>query len=274
MADGMAQGKPRRRLAVVGHPVAHSLSPAMHRAAIDELGLKEEWEYEAIDLRPEEFESGVRELAIGDFAGVNVTVPHKEAALEISDTASEAARAIGAANTLVFSDAAIAADNTDGPALAGFLPADLAGGDCLVLGAGGAARAAVWALLAAGGAVSIWNRTGKRAEALATEFGCRAVESPASGDFRVIINASSAGLDGSDPFDLLPLHRDGFREGQLLIDMVYGSGPGRLVEAARAGGAEAVDGIDVLVGQGALSFEIWTGLSPSREAMERAARSG
>ena len=246
----------------------------MHRAAITELGLDGEWGYEAIDLGPEDFEAGVRELADSGYTGINVTVPHKEAALAISDTASDAARAIGAANTLVFSKTGIEAENTDGPALAGFLPADLAGADCLVLGAGGAARAAVWALLGNGGAVSVWNRTGERAEALASEFGCQAVESPDTGDFRAIINATAAGLEGSDPFELLPLDQSGFREGQLLIDMVYGNGPGPLVEAARTGGAKAVDGIDVLVGQGALSFEIWTGLSPSREAMERAARSG
>ena len=245
----------------------------MHRAAIAELGLDGEWGYEAIDLEPEGFVAGVRELAASGYAGINVTVPHKEAALAISDTASDTARAIGAANTLVFSEAGIEAENTDGPALAGFLPADLGGADCLVLGAGGAARAAVWALLGAGGAVSVWNRTGERAEALASEFGYRVVESPGTGDFEVIINATAAGLDGSDPFELLPLDRNGFHEGQLLVDMVYGNGPGPLVEAARAGGAEAVDGIDVLVGQGALSFAIWTGLEPSRDAMERAARS-
>lgn len=245
----------------------------MHRAAFAELGLEEEWGYEAIDLGPDEFETGVRDLAASGFAGVNVTVPHKEAALSVSDACSGAAREIGAANTLVFSEAGIAADNTDGPALAAFLPADLAGDDCLVLGAGGAARAAVWALLGAGGAVSVWNRTAERAEELAAGFGCHAVEAPITGDFRVIINATSAGLDGSDPFEFLPLDRDGFREGQILIDMVYGAGPDAMVEAARARGAEAIDGIDVLVGQGALSFEIWTGLSPSREAMERAARS-
>lgn len=246
----------------------------MHRAALADLGLEGEWEYGAIDLGPEEFTGGVRDLTASGFVGINVTVPHKEAALEISDTASDAARRIGAANTLTFSDAGIAADNTDGPALADFLPADLAGDGCLVLGAGGAARAAVWALLGRGGAVSIWNRTGERAEGMAAEFGCQALEAPGTGEFRVIINSTSAGLDGSDPFEQLPLDRDGFRDGQLLIDMVYGSGPGPLVEAARAGGSEAIDGIDVLVGQGALSFEIWTGLSPSREVMARAARAG
>lgn len=272
MAEHPGSVPPRRRLAVVGHPIGHSRSPAMQRAALEELGLADQWTYEAIDLEPGAFEGGVRELAAAGFAGINVTVPHKESALELSDTASPAAREIGAANTLLFSDHGIAAENTDGPAITQFLPDDLGGEGCLVLGAGGAARAAVWALTGVGGSVSIWNRTQSRAEELAAGMGCTAVERVETGGYAVIVNASAAGLDGSDPFTALPLDPSGFRGGQLMIDMVYGHGPGPLIEAARSAGARAVDGIEVLVAQGALSFEIWTGLSPSREVMERAAR--
>lgn len=266
--------KARRRLAVVGHPVGHSRSPAMQSAALAGLGLAPEWEYGAIDLAPSEFESGINELAGSDYAGVNVTVPHKEAALQVADEASELARTIGAANTLIFSDTGIRAENTDGAGLAELLPSDLAGRPCLVLGAGGAARAAVWALATAGGTISIWNRTAPRATELAVEMECEAVESPQTGDFAVIVNSSAAGLDGTDPFADLPLDPVGFGSDQVVVDMVYGAGPGRLVEAARSAGARAVDGIDVLVAQGALSLEIWTGLAPSREVMERAARAG
>jgi len=259
---------------VVGHPVGHSRSPAMQSAALADLGLTPEWEYAAIDIDPSDFESEIRRLAGSDYAGVNVTVPHKEAALRLSDTASDTARAIGAANTLIFSDAGIRAENTDGPGLAELLPADLAGQPCLVLGAGGAARAAVWALAVIGGSVSIWNRTASRATGLAAEMGCEAVESPKTGDYEVIVNASAAGLDGADPFAELPLDPGGFGSAQVVVDMVYGAGRDPLIEAARSGGARAVDGIEVLVAQGALSLEFWTGRAPSREVMERAARAG
>ena len=137
------------RLAVVGHPVGHSRSPAMQMAALADLGLAGSWEYGAIDLEPEGFEAGIGDLVEAGYVGVNVTVPHKEAALRIADTASDAAREIGAANTLTFGESGILAENTDGPALAGFIPADIEGKPALVLGAGGAARAAIWALLKA-----------------------------------------------------------------------------------------------------------------------------
>ena len=148
-------------LGVCGWPVRHSRSPAMHNAALRACGL-EGWEYLALPLAPELFAETVRALPAAGFRGVNVTIPHKQAALALADAASEAARAIGAANTLTFErDGAIAADNTDAPALLEVLRArvDPAGRSALVLGAGGAARAAVWALVGAGANVEVWNRT-------------------------------------------------------------------------------------------------------------------
>ena len=260
------------RLAVVGHPVGHSRSPAMQMAALADLGLAASWEYGAIDLEPEGFEAGIGDLVEAGYVGVNVTVPHKEAALRIADTASDAAREIGAANTLTFGESGILAENTDGPALAGFIPADIEGKPALVLGAGGAARAAIWALAGAGATVSIWNRTASRAEELGRETGSEPVEAPDGAGFAAIVNASAAGMDGRDPFEALPLAPDSIEPGQLVIDMVYGESPGALVEAAKAAGATAVDGIDVLVAQGALSLEVWTGTAPDRSVMEVAAR--
>ena len=245
----------------------------MQGAALAELGLAEEWEYGAVDLAPDRFEPGIRELARSGYVGVNVTVPHKEAALELADSASAPAQAIGAANTLSFEGEVITADNTDGPALREFLPETLDGGAGLVLGAGGAARAAIWALTEAGLEVALWNRTAARAALLAEETGSRAIESPSGGDFAVIINASAAGMGESDALEDLPLEAgSSFGPGQIVIDMVYGGGPGALIEAASAAGASTVDGIDVLVAQGALSLRIWTGLEPSRSVMEAAAR--
>ena len=139
-------------LGVCGWPVAHSRSPAMHNAALRAVGL-DGWEYLALPLPPSLFAATVRALPAAGFRGVNVTIPHKEAALALADDASPAARAIGAANTLTFErDGAIFADNTDAPALIEAVRAriDPAGRSALVLGAGGAARAAVWALVGAG----------------------------------------------------------------------------------------------------------------------------
>ena len=259
-------------LAVVGHPIAHSRSPAMQSAALADLGLAGEWQYTAIDIEPEEFESGIKELVDSGFVGVNVTVPHKESALHLSRTASTAATEIGAANALTFGPDGIQAANFDGPALAEFLPDDIEGEAALVLGAGGAARAAIWALRGRGAEVSIWNRTLSRAEGLAESFGIDADPEPRLDRFAVVVNASAAGLGGGDPFADLPLGPEDFREGHLLIEMVYGDGPGALVEAAWAAGAEVIDGISVLVAQGALSLQSWTGLTPSRQVMDEAAR--
>jgi shikimate dehydrogenase len=261
-----------RRLAVLGHPVAHSRSPAMHNAALAELGLGGEWSYGAIDLAPDELESRVRAMAGEDFAGANVTVPHKGAALALADTLSETAREIGAANTLSFEGGEILADNTDAQGLLDALPASPAGVRALVLGAGGAARAAVWALLRDGAGVDVWNRTALRAEHLCEKLGGAPVAEPAQADYELIVNTTAAGLRGEDPFAELPLEEAGFAAGQTVVDLVYGDRPNPLLAAAGGAGAATVDGIEVLVRQGALSLKIWTGREPSLEAMRMAAR--
>ena len=150
--DSCVMNRRMKRLAVLGHPVGHSRSPAMQNAALAELGLAGEWSYEAIDVAPDEFEPRVRAMPGEGFVGANVTVPHKGAALALADALSETAREIGAANTLSFADGEIRADNTDAQGLLDALPG-LAGAAtrALVLGAGGAARAVVWALAPRGG---------------------------------------------------------------------------------------------------------------------------
>ncbi|HWB70533.1 MAG TPA: shikimate dehydrogenase, partial [Solirubrobacterales bacterium] len=135
------------RLAVIGYPVGHSRSPAMHNAALAALGLGAEWAYEAIEVSPDGFEELVRGLPGEGFAGANVTVPHKGAALALADELSETSREIGAANTLLFEGGEIRADNTDAEGLLRSLPHSPEGARALVLGAGGAARAVVWALV-------------------------------------------------------------------------------------------------------------------------------
>jgi shikimate dehydrogenase len=257
-------------LGVCGWPVAHSRSPQMHNAALAAVGL-DDWRYLRLPLPPDLFAETARALPAAGFRGVNVTIPHKQAALAIADRASEAATAIGAANTLTFADGAIVADNTDAPGLLASLPESPAGRTVLILGAGGAGRAAAWAMKAAGAAeVEVWNRDGERAAALAADLGVRAVTSPERAD--IVINCTSVGL--SDPaatFKALPVRADELGAGSLVIDMVYRAGGTHLLEAARTRGAGVVDGLEILVNQGAASFERWTGLEAPREAMRAAA---
>jgi shikimate dehydrogenase len=243
----------------------------MQNAALAELGLSGEWGYEAIDLAPDEFEPRVRVMKGEGFAGANVTVPHKGAALSLADTLSETAREIGAANMLSFEAGEIRADNTDAQGLLDALSGSPEGKSALVLGAGGAARAAVWVLVREGADVAVWNRTALRAEHLCQELG----GTPGSREqdaCELIVNTTAAGMRGEDPFAELPLEPTGFGAGQTVVDLVYGEQPSRLLEAAAAAGATVVDGIEVLVHQGALSLQIWTGHEPPLEAMRAAAR--
>ncbi len=261
-----------KRLAVLGHPVAHSRSPAMQNAALVELGLADEWSYEAIDVAPDAFADRVTAMPAEGFVGANVTVPHKTAALALADTASETAREIGAANTLSFEDGEIHAENTDAPGLLAALPESPRGRRALVLGAGGAARAVVWALLREGAEVSVWNRTGERSRQLCEELGGRSVSEPDQGEYALIVNITTVGLRGEDPFAELPLREDGLLPGQVVVDMVYGDAPSRLLAAAKRAGARTVDGIEILVRQGARSLQIWTGCEPPLDVMRAAAR--
>jgi shikimate dehydrogenase len=260
------------RLAVIGHPVAHSRSPAMQNAALAELGLGEEWSYEAIDVAPEAFEQRLREMAGEGFAGANVTVPHKHAALALADAPSEVAREIGAANTLSFVGKEIRAHNTDADGFLAALAASPRGRRALVLGAGGAARAVVWALEREGARVEVWNRTAQRAEEICAELGGTPVSDPDQSAYELIVNTSAAGLAGEDPFEHLPVAADRFSSGQTIVDMVYGDQPTALAGAAEAAGATVVDGLEVLVQQGALSLSIWTSREAPIATMRAAAR--
>ncbi|HVQ58726.1 MAG TPA: shikimate dehydrogenase [Solirubrobacterales bacterium] len=276
------------RLAVIGFPVGHSRSPAMQNAALQALGLADEWRYEAIEVAPEEFEARVRAMPGEGFVGANVTVPHKLAALAIADVASEMASEIGAANTLIFRPQGIEAHNSDAGGLIASLPVHPAGQRALVLGAGGAARAAVWALAKVGASVEIWNRTPARAETIrfevteraqelevSIEVGTVEAERPPELDqsvYGLIVNTTAVGLHGEDPFAHLPLRRDGFRPGQVVVDMVYGDAPSPLLAVAAEAGASAVDGIEVLVQQGAISLQVWTDREPPVDVMRAAAR--
>jgi shikimate dehydrogenase len=272
----------RKRLAVLGQPISHSRSPAMHNAALAELGLAGEWSYEAIEVAPPDFEALLRRMEGESFVGANVTVPHKVAALELADEVSEEARAIGAANTLSFSGGRIVAENTDARGFLDSLPAPPVGERVLVLGAGGSARAVAWALVREGAQVSIWNRTPEKAERLADELGASALPSSderlATGNFKVVVNTTIVGMGGSGEgapgLKSLPIRADSLDETHQLVDLAYGTAETELARAARAHGATVVDGLEVLVRQGAASLRIWTGQDPPIETMRRAARAG
>jgi shikimate dehydrogenase len=213
------------RVCVLGYPVGHSRSPAMHNAAFAELGL--DWAYDAIEVPPADFDAVVRELPQRGYVGANVTVPHKLAALAVADSATDTARAVGAANTLSLTGGSIAADNTD---VDGFLralrrqmPGAPAGMRALVLGAGGAGRAVVYGLLREGAArVEVWNRNPERATGLAEEFqGLErgdvlvAVAEPELAGVDLLVNATSVGMAvgkrndaHSDDFKLLRISAD------------------------------------------------------------------
>jgi shikimate dehydrogenase len=261
-----------RRLAVLGWPVDHSRSPAIQSAALAALGLDAEYAYERLPVTPDAFVRTVRELPARGFAGVNVTIPHKEAALAIATDAADDARAIGAANTLTFAaGGAIRADNTDAPGLLDALGAPMPR-TALVLGAGGSARAVVHALRGAGADVAVWNRSAERARRLTGDLGGTAVDAPVPAE--ALINCTSVGLrDPSSTFKELPVQADELGRYALVVDLVYRDGGTALLAEADRRGCRIVDGLEILVRQGAHSLRIWTGRDAPLDVMRRAARS-
>ena len=271
-----------RLFALLGHPVAHSVSPAMHTALFRRLGI--DAVYLALDVASEALPEAVAGLAASGVAGFNVTVPHKTAIVPLLSGLDPIARQLGAVN-LVYRDGEgrLRGENVDAPGLARALETvriTPAGRRCVVLGAGGAAPAAVWALVKGGAAeVALLNRTVARAESLAARL-ARALETDVAWgpledacleEAELVVNATSAGLDGHT----LPIDASRLRSGATLYDMVYGPRPSPLVQAARARGLRAVDGLSMLVHQGALSAERWLGRrldAQDRRAMRRAAR--
>ncbi len=172
--------------------------------------------------------------------------------------------------------ASIAADNTDAPALIEALPFAASGRTALVLGAGGSARAVVWALIGAGAReVLMWNRSTERARALAGELGARVVRADGGvlGAADILVNCTSVGLDGGDPFGPLPLSADALAGYGCVVDLVYTPSGTRLIDAAREHRLPVIDGLQILVGQGAFSFERFTGVPAPRQVMHAAARS-
>lgn len=257
---------------IIGWPVDHSLSPAMHNAAFGALGLN--WLYAAFPVDPARVPEAVRGLAAAGCAGLNVTIPHKSAVIECCSSVSEAVAAIGAANTLVPDGAGgFRGDNTDA---AGFLraldeqaPLDLDGRDVLLIGGGGAARAVAFALRSRGARLRVANRTAARAAELGdpVPFVPQALDIVA-GACALVVNATSLGLHGDGVPGELPL--GGLGAGQVVADIVYRPGGTPWLGAAAARGARTVDGLGMLLHQGAAAFEQWTGQAAPVEVMREA----
>lgn len=262
---------PRIPLAgVIGSPVAHSRSPALHGHWLRSYGIQ--GFYIPMDVAADNLETVLRTLPKAGFVGCNVTIPHKEAALKIADVVSDRAALIGAANTLIFlPDGRIHADNTDGYGFIANLrqnaPAwDPGAGPAAVIGAGGAARAVVASLLEAGvPELRIANRTRARAETLRSEFGARLVvyDWGQAGNMldgaATVVNTSSLGMVGKPEFRI-PL--DALSPKAVVTDIVYTPLRTPLLEQAEALGCTVVDGLGMLLHQAVPGFERWFGLRP------------
>lgn len=257
-----------------GHPVAHSLSPAMHNAAFRSLGLPHR--YSALDVEPEGLINVVTTLRHGDALGANVTIPYKESALRLVDEASDEAGATGALNTIVRRGSRLVGANTDVQGFSAALTSDgrdlLQGGTALVLGAGGAARACAYALLVRGVEVLVANRSAARSELLARSVEVhgrrpRAVPWPTEGAPLAVdgvVNATPLGMNGEDPLAGIELP-------PVVVDIVPTVAETLLVKRARAAeNVTVVDGLAMLLHQAARSFELWTGVPAPLEVMRAA----
>ncbi len=267
-------------LGVIGHPVAHTSSPAMHNAAIAALGL--DYAYMAFHVEPDCLPQAIAGMRALEIAGLNVTVPHKQAVMECVDEVSPEAVAIGAVNTIANRGGRLVGYNTDAFGFIESLKRD-GGMDILpakvaLLGAGGAARAILYALLERSEVecVLLLNRTVEKAEALAADLDRHGrVEVGAMADGRVgdaglVINSTSVGMhphEGVSPLvDASVLKAD-----MLVADIVYKPQKTQLMQQAEAVGAKSINGLGMLAWQGARSFEIWTGIVPPVETMVAAA---
>jgi shikimate dehydrogenase len=260
-----------RLTGILGWPVEHSLSPAMHNAAFGELGLN--WAYLAFAVQPDRLEDAVRGLAAAGCAGLNVTIPHKQGVRDLCSELSPAATAIGAVNTLVpDGQGGFRGDNTDAE---GFIrsvdeaaPVDLEGADVLMIGAGGAARAVAFALKERGAVVRVSNRSPEKAAELGRHvpFDPTALNSVAAQTV-LVVNATSLGMGSDDVPAELPL--DGLGPQQVVVDLVYRPGGTPWLAAAAARGARTVDGLGMLLHQGAAAFSQWTGREAPLGAMKR-----
>ncbi|HBB40584.1 MAG: shikimate dehydrogenase [Nitrospirae bacterium CG18_big_fil_WC_8_21_14_2_50_70_55] len=276
----MAITSTTRITGLFGDPVSHSLSPLMHNRAFGACGL--DWVYVAFHVLPAHLAAAVRALPALNLAGVNVTIPHKEAVIPYLDSLSHTAAMIGAVNTIrVEADGSLTGHNTDAPGFAAALDrqgVSLDGQRLLLLGAGGAARAVAFqAAIDGAEEICLCDQVGERAAALASDLAghfasCRvhciplerAALEPAAAAATVLVNATPVGMAGHGdyPIDLAWLH-----PGLFVYDLVYNPASTPLIAAARARAIRCDNGLTMLALQGATSFALWTGAAPPGESM-------
>lgn len=288
LADLEDWGEPGTHLAVLGHPVRHSLSPAMHNAALSHLAKGDPqfgtWRYWRVEIAPDALHSALGILHRKGFAGVNLTLPHKLRAMALAIRVDPAAVAIGAVNTLRREANGFEGFNTDGyglvEGLRESLGVELSGADVVLLGAGGAARAAAVACLERG-CRTLWigNRSPGPLDALLATLEPRAgatrlrrfsLQAP-EGEFprdALIVNATASGLKPDDP---VVIGLDIFPGTPVVYDMIYKPAKTPLTKEASRLGLKFASGLSMLVHQGARSLELWTGVRPSTEVMHAAA---
>ncbi len=258
-----------KKAAITGHPVAHSRSPLVHGYWLKKHGI--DGDYDRVDVAPEEADAFYRNFAASGLTGANVTVPHKETAAAACDELDEAARTMGAANTIWLEDGKLCGANTDWEGFLGNLDQlapgwDANPGTAVVLGAGGAARAIVFALLSRNFTlVHIVNRTAQKAQKIADEFGARTIAhgwdklGELLGKADLLVNTTSLGMTGKPPLeiDLSPLPKTA-----LVTDAVYVPLETDLLKQASARGNPTVDGLGMLLHQAVPGFERWFGVRP------------
>lgn len=272
----VATRPPAPMAGVLGWPVRHSLSPRLHGHWLKRYGLPGSYEY--LPVPPELFDAYVRALAANGYAGANVTLPHKEAALSLCDEVDSAARTIGAVNTLIFHDGRIEGLNSDAFGFLESLRQDLpdwrsSAGPAVVLGAGGAARAVVYALKSAGvPEIRVVNRSVARAERLAFDIGSPVVAgawaAEVLADANLLVNTTSLGMTGQPPLelDLLSLP-----SAAAVADIVYQPLRTDLLLRASAAGHPTMDGLGMLLHQARPGFQAWFGRSPEVDSDLRTA---
>ena len=278
----MYTGTQAYRLGLIGYPLGHSLSPRIHAASLKACRL--EGDYALYPIAPNDLyglKQLLNKLRIGELHGLNVTIPHKQNVIEYLDELTPTAKAIGAVNTIYFRDGKLIGENTDAPGFITDLKHFIAESQskivnqksAIVLGAGGSARAVVFALLDDGWQVTIAARRLDQARQLALSFPNYAVRTMQYEDFRpatfnLLVNTTPLGM--TPDIDSSPLPEDfSFPPHTAVYDLVYNPHETKLVRAARAQGLLAANGLGMLVEQAALAFEIWTGRFPSRDVLRR-----
>jgi shikimate dehydrogenase len=279
-------GPEARLVGVIGSPIAHSLSPLLHNAAFAALGLDATWHSVAFDVGAGHAPEALAAMRRADISGLSVTMPHKADVVALVDECTEVAQRLSAVNCIVKTEGALVGTNTDGEGFVASLArgADFtpAGRRCVVIGAGGAARAVVLALAVAGASrISVLNRTPERATTAAALAGrAGAVVSPgtraaseAVGSADLVVNATPFGMAGASPAGADPwlVAPQLLHEGQVAADLVYAPRPTRWLVEAAAAGARGVDGLGMLVHQAAAQLVLWTGEPAPVEAMWEAA---